>query len=174
MLAVCLNFLCYCMRSWRHILVHGYILLRRLRGLQWPRLGCVSAARASARVLSCVPLDLPLSSLRPSRSLRLVHAAFVSFAGFRCVLPARPLQPLPRRPCSVFVSAWCAFVVSRASCVCTCYIAADRVVLCAFLPRVKSVFANDGCCKPSMSSGRVFGTLCKPAVHTETGATAAG
>ena len=170
--AVCLHFFCYCTRSLCHILVHGYAPLPRLSGLQWLRLGCVSVVRTLAQVLSCVPLDWPLLFLHPSHSLRLARAAFVSFVGFQCALLARSLLPLPRRPCHVFASAWHAFVVWHASCVCTCYIAVDRSVPCAFLPKEKSVFATPGVCKQRMSSVLFVGTLCTHAVHTESAATA--
>ena len=113
--AVCLPFLCYCVRSLRHILVPGYALLPRLSGVQCLRLGCVFPVRIFAQVLSCVPLDLLLLFLHPSHSLRLAHAVFVAFAGFPRALLARPLylclgDLLTRLPSCFWSTYWGSFL----------------------------------------------------------------
>ena len=141
-------------------LVHGYLAFRWPVGFPCLGLWCGRGVCASVCVLFCFLLDLLLRFFGSSHFLRFLLAVYVLFAGSPCVLLARLLQLLPLWSCGVFVSAWHAYVVWRASRVCICYMSLYRAAPDVFFSKVKSVLASDGFCKRSMSSFRVVGKLC--------------
>ena len=159
------------LRSVACSLVHGYLAFRWPVGFPCLGLWCGRGVCASVCVLFCVLLDLLLRFFGFSHFLRFLLAVYVLFAGSPRVLLARLLQPLPLWSCGVFVSAWHAYVVWRASVVCICYMSLYRAAPDVFFSKVKSVLASDGFCKRSMSSFRVVGKLCTHAPYFEFAAT---
>ena len=114
------------LRSVACSLVHGYLAFRWPVGFPCLGLWCGRGVCASVCVLFCFLLDLLLRFFGSSHFLRFLLAVYVLFAGSPCVLLARLLQLLPLWSCGVFVSAWHAYVVWRASRVCICYMSLYR------------------------------------------------
>ena len=124
-----------------------------------PRL---SAVRAPARVYAGVVLRvLPsrLSFLLPVTADWGAAASEIFYAEFLHAPLARLLLPFPPRPCGVFVAAGHSPAVAPGSVVSIYYISVVRFVrMRGFGPNVKSMSADAGCCKQSISTVRVSGT----------------